>query len=101
LSRKLIVLPEAEAELAAAAEWYESRRAGLGVELMATVDAALADIQASPERSALWRKDRPYRRHLLRRFPFAVFHTASVADVVVVAFAHAKRRPGYWLDRVR
>jgi toxin ParE1/3/4 len=101
LSRTLILLPEAEAELAAAAEWYESRRAGLGVDLIATVDAALADVQASPERSSLWRKDRPYRKCLLRRFSFAIFHTVSIEDVVVVAIAHAKRRPGYWLDRVR
>jgi toxin ParE1/3/4 len=101
LSRRLIVLPEAEAELAAAAEWYESKRVGLGLDFIATVDVALAEVLACPDRFPLWREDRPYRKCLLRRFPFAIFHAVSGDDIVVVAFAHAKRRPGYWLDRVR
>ena len=41
MTRILRVRPEAETELAAAAEWYESRKPGLGVELVASVDQAL------------------------------------------------------------
>ena len=37
---RILNLPEAEDELSAAVEWYESRRTGLGVELMAAVDEA-------------------------------------------------------------
>jgi len=36
----LRVLPEAEEELAEAARWYETKRVGLGVELVAIVDGA-------------------------------------------------------------
>ena len=36
---RLRVESDAEEELTAAAEWYESRRAGLGVELVAVIDA--------------------------------------------------------------
>ena len=38
---RLRVESDAEEELTAAAEWYESRRAGLGVELVAVIDGAL------------------------------------------------------------
>ncbi len=38
MSRELIVRPEAEAELAQAFEWYESRIPGLGLEFIRAVD---------------------------------------------------------------
>jgi plasmid stabilization system protein ParE len=99
--RVLHVLPEAEQELAAAAEWYESKRVGLGVELVASVDRALDEIRDAPLSCALWRSDRPYRHKVLRRFPYVIFFRPDDDAVEVVAFAHAKRSPGYWLSRVR
>ncbi len=44
------VEPEAKQELAAAAAWYEERREGLGLELMAEVDAVFAAIARNPSR---------------------------------------------------
>lgn len=40
------------------------------------------------------------RRALLPRFPYAVICMDLQTEVRVLAVAHAKRRPGYWLDRV-
>src|SRR5947209_17260624 len=98
--RSLRVLPEAEEELAAAAEWYESKRAGLGVELVAIVDRAFDAIKDAPFAYAQWRADRPYRQVLLTRFPYVVFFRIDGDAIEIMAVAHAKRRPGYWLDRV-
>lgn len=97
--RRLRVDPAAEAELSAAVRWYESMRAGLGVDFLAAIDEALERTRAGPESFPIWRRGHPFRRHVLRRFPFVIFFTASEAQVDVVAFAHAKRRPGYWNDR--
>ncbi len=73
MKRRLVVLPEAEEEISAAAEWYESQKTGLGVELMAG---------------------------LLTRFPYVIFYELVGRDRVdVVAVAHARRKPGYWLER--
>jgi plasmid stabilization system protein ParE len=95
----LVVEPEAEEELAQAAEWYESRRPGLGVELVAVIDRAMASIVAGPTRYQLWRSDRAYRKFVVSRFPYVIFFRVEGESVVVVAIAHAKRRPGYWVDR--
>ena len=73
MNRRLSVLPEAEDELSAAALWYESKRAGLGVEFVAAIDAALERILDHPEASAVWSRGRPFRRHVVERFPFAIF----------------------------
>ncbi len=94
-----LVSPEAEEELAEAAEWYEKRRAGLGLELVAVVDSALEAIAGAPLSHPLWRSDRPYRKKVLQRFPYVLFFSCEDNVVVVVAIAHAKRRPGYWAQR--
>lgn len=61
---------EAEEELVAAAAWYEEKPAGLGIELVARLDAALEQVAATPESCPLWRPDRPYRQKVLSRFPY-------------------------------
>ena len=95
--RRLRIRPEAEAEILSATEWYESKRPGLGVEFLAGVDQAFEQILDAPEASPVWQP--PFRKHLLRRFPYVVFFTASTETIEVVAVAHRRRRPGYWRDR--
>jgi plasmid stabilization system protein ParE len=97
LKRRLIVRPDAEAELTGAAAWYEEKREGLGEQFVAAVDSALSAIEDSPEIWPCWKRERPYRKYVVRRFPFIVFFTVEAATVTIVAIAHAKRRPGYWL----
>ena len=99
MKRTLRVLPDAEAELQSAAMWYEEKRRGLGIEFVAVVDRAFRAVLENPEACPIWRADRPYRRRFLKRFPYVVFFDIDAATVEIVAVAHAKRRPGYWLDR--
>lgn len=95
-------LSEAEEELTEAAAYYEARRRGLGVEFIMAVDAAFSTIADAPLAFPRWRDDRSYRKYVLQRFPYLIFYTCSQLDdeVMVVAVAHAKRRPGYWLSRM-
>jgi len=79
--------------------WYESREKGLGVEFVALVDEAFRRIADSPERWPLWREGRPYRKKVVRRFPYTVFFTTDGESATVLAVAHQRRRPGYWVDR--
>ncbi len=95
----LRILPEAEAEIGEAAHWYESKRAGLGAEFVAVVDTVFEAIVEAPRASPVWKPKAAYRRAALRRFPYVVFFHIVDGDVEVVAVAHAKRRPGYWLAR--
>lgn len=101
MKRTLRVLPEAEAELQSAAVWYEQKRRGLGIEFVAVVDRAFDSILENPEACPAWRADRPYRKHFLKRFPYVVLFRIDAPTVEIIAVAHAKRRPGYWLDRLR
>jgi hypothetical protein len=40
------------------------------------------------------------RRFLLDRFPFALVVVVREHDLVVVAFHHQRRKPGYWKPRL-
>ena len=39
----------------------------------------------------------PYRRRVLLDVPYLVFYMVELDVVEVLAVAHAKRRPGYWI----
>jgi hypothetical protein len=79
----------------------EDAPAGLGEALLAAVDDALMRIAESPPSFPRDRFDDRARRALVSRFPYAIVFVVHEADVRIVAFAHAKRLPGYWLRRVR
>lgn len=41
------------------------------------------------------------RRYVLRRFPYAIIYRGGPEEIVIVAYAHQRRRPGYWRSRLR
>lgn len=94
---------EAEPELVAAAEWYEVRREGLGQDFIEEVVRAAEAIQASPRAWAAWpgvRSDLGIRRFVLARFPFSLPYQIGQNRIIILAIAHTRRRPRYWLKRV-
>ncbi|MEM9460049.1 MAG: type II toxin-antitoxin system RelE/ParE family toxin [Myxococcota bacterium] len=96
--------PEADDELLAAFDWYEARRPGLGQEFTDAVDEAVTRLAALPEASTPVPKippDIPARRVFLKRFPYTVVFMRVEEEIVVLAYAHMKRKPGYWLPRVQ
>jgi toxin ParE1/3/4 len=94
----LITHPEAQAELEAAADWYEQQEEGLGTEFLTAIEKALEAIQRSPKVFSPF-KNTSIRKHVLRRFPYVIFYQELRENLWILAFAHGKRKPGYWLRR--
>lgn len=101
MRRSLIVRKPAEIEAAEAIVWYEQRRSGLGRQLLESIERALSEIAERPTAWPLWSPKGDYRKYALSRFPFVIFYKNEDTTVVIVAIAHSKRRPGYWLPRER
>lgn len=102
MSRKLKISPEARRELREAVAWYETHGHGLGRELLAAVREDLRRIEANPAAGSLLESVHDAvgaRRVLLKRFPYAIIYIQLEAHVRVLAFAHLRRRPGYWKNR--
>ena len=97
---KLTVLQAAELEAAAAAIY---RQAGLGNEFLSEVSQALAMIGSNPQACSpleYYTGRYDVRRHVLRRFPFMIVFANFADETLVVAIAHVRRQPLYWLDRI-
>ena len=96
--------PEVPDELAEVVVWYEGKRRGLGEEFLDEIGAILPLVGSRPR--SFPRLDGvdaklDIRRALLARFPYALVFLILEEGVRILAVAHAKRRPGYWLGRVR
>jgi plasmid stabilization system protein ParE len=92
------VVADAEAEFEAAARWYDEH-AGLRAEFVEAIDQAIFAIAEAPDRYPLWRSGPAYRMFVVRRFPYLVLYRLHDDYVEVIAFAHTRRRPGYWKSR--
>lgn len=92
-------LPPAEIELREAAGYYEQQRSGVGRRLLESVEALVARLTKFP---ALGHKLKGEFRVLpIPGFPHALVYQERVDELLIVALAHAKRRPGYWRGRIR
>jgi len=98
MSRRLVVRPEAEGEMADAFDWYEARVSGLGSEFLLCVDAVFSAILRSPQQYP--RVHKIVRRALTRKFPYEVFFVEDDERVVVLSVFHAKREPKRWQGRI-
>jgi toxin ParE1/3/4 len=95
---------DARTELAAAASWYEERSPGLGDDFAVEVLRALEAIEEAPETWPPWpgvQHSPVIHRFLLPGFPFALPYIVLKDRIVILAIAHVRQRPGYWLKRTR
>jgi plasmid stabilization system protein ParE len=90
--------PEARAELREARRWYYDLSPLSAMAFANAVDNAITRIRESPTGNPL--AEQGTRKFILQRFPFNIFYLPGEAEIVVVAVAHQKRRPGYWSNRV-
>lgn len=93
----LILRPAAAADVEEAFRWYEARRDGLGDEFLEVVQSGLYSIGSHPQASPVVHRD--IRRHLLPRFPYALFYRLIEGESVVIGCFHAKRHPRLWGSR--
>jgi len=97
-TRRLILTPEAFADIRAARRWYEERRKGLGTAFELALEATLSRLQRMPEAHPLVLP--PFRRAVIRRFPYEVFYR-DADDIVIVMVFHTAQDPARAIERLR
>jgi plasmid stabilization system protein ParE len=91
------ILSPAEWEYTEALCWYAERSQRAAERFDDEFDRALEAIVSDPHRFP--RIDERHRFYLMHRYPYQVIYRTEHDEVIVVAVAHAKRRPGYWEGR--
>ena len=91
--RRLIVGRGAKGEMKGAGEYYESEGSEeLKEEFIAEVDRAFGVLRQNAFVGSPYHLQ-PFRKYVLRRFPFNVFYSVKSDVVYVVALAHHSRKP--------
>jgi len=101
--REVVYEHRALQELHHEVRWYERRARGIGERLLAQIEERIGEIAAAPESFPRDANHPRARRALMprRTFPFSiVFSLREDGVIFIIAVAHAKRRPGYWLRRM-
>ena len=97
--KPVVFLPEAEQEMIEAAKYYQLQASGLGVDYLSEAERAVQSIAESPRTWPVI--EGGLRRRLIRRFPFGILYRIAPTEIVIIAIAHLKRRPGYWKKRIK
>lgn len=94
---RLVAEPLVDLDVAAAYEWYEKERAGLGREFLDELRATYDRVADGPLKYQHLRSG--IRRALVRRFPYGVYFAVEDDAIVVLAVLHASRDPAEWQRR--
>ena len=91
--------PDAEAEFLESVGFYESKVRGLGEAFINEFESLIDSVCESPKQ---WKIEcEPnLRRASLSRFPFAIIYREQQTTIQILAVAHDRRRPQYWLKRL-
>lgn len=91
--------PAAEAELLELVGYYQSKVPGLGSAFIDELEALTDLIGQSPK---AWKVELPpdIRKAPLYRFPLSIIYRETPGGFQVLALAHDRRRPQFWLGRL-
>lgn len=78
-------------------DWYAERSTQAAERFVDAVNAALEKVATNP--TQFTSADGVHRECPVKKFPFRIVYRLVEDRVLVVAIAHAKRRPGFWRKR--
>ncbi|MTV38450.1 type II toxin-antitoxin system RelE/ParE family toxin [Duganella radicis] len=94
----LIIAPAALAELQDAADFYAAHGGlNLAQAFITEFERVANLVQSNPLLGATYQ--RKWHRYFLSKFPFTLVYQIRADELVILAVAHNRRRPGYWKKR--
>lgn len=99
---RVVFNPSVEHDVAEAAVWYETRRAGLGREFIEEVICVWRGLADNPQLGARKHPTKNIRWRYPERFPYRVIYEVdeTMQKVVVLAVFHAARHDTNWKQRL-
>ena len=100
MSYRLDIRPDALADIAQAAAWYEERQAGLGERFTREVIASADALLPNPLLYRLRHRRLGARWCFPANFPYRIVYRVTSETITVVAVVHAARRDRHWRQRL-
>jgi len=87
----LILLLQADRDIQSAFQRYENYQAGRGEIFIRQLDFALTLLRQHPEIAPVYAG--PYRRMLVRDFPYGIFYQRQSTRLIIVAIVDLRQNP--------
>jgi plasmid stabilization system protein ParE len=97
MTRRIILSPDAEADIRSSYRWYQRRETDAAERFKAEIKLILDRIARRPFEFP--RVNDVVRRALVARFPYALYFTPHRNCVFVIAVLHQRRAETLWSDR--
>ena len=88
----------AQQEIDEAVAWFNEQVDGRGLVFLDELDRVVRLVKSYPFAST--KIERDIRRCLFARFPYSLIYGVEEQTIVVIAVAHSRRSPRYWIDRL-
>jgi plasmid stabilization system protein ParE len=98
MRKSIRIQSQAQEEINQAFDWYFLRNPEAASAFLTEIGTALARIVSHPQLYPIYTKNT--RRCVLANFPYSAIYQEKDEVILIVALAHAKRRPGYWRGRI-
>jgi plasmid stabilization system protein ParE len=96
--KRLCIQSHAQEEIDQAFNWYFQRSPAAAEAFLTEIGSSISQIASHPQLYSAYTKRT--RRPVMSSFPYSVVFQEKDDTILIVAVAHAKRRPGYWQGRV-
>jgi plasmid stabilization system protein ParE len=100
MSFRVVLRPDAEADLHHAATWYEAQTVGLGCQFVEAVSHTIDALSANPLLTSRRHRRRNIRWVYPPRFPYRIIYEVENDTVTVISVLHAARHDRHWRDRL-
>ncbi len=95
--------PEAVTEFDTAVRWYEAQERGIGLALIDRAQQAREDVSDWPNAAPPFTTTDDgtvIRSKAVRGYPYRIVYTVEPDAILILAYAHERREPGYWFHRL-
>jgi plasmid stabilization system protein ParE len=89
--------PQAQRDADGAEEWYAARSVLAARAFLTELFSSVEAVRAAPERWSSYLSGT--LRYYFPKFPFSLIYRVSDGTITVVAVAHHRRKPRYWITR--
>ena len=88
MKRRVIVRPQAEADIASAIRWYDKQRVGLGDDFLRELEFTFARLSEKMSHRVSYKR---YSVIQADRFPYKLFYTVGRDEIRIARVIHEKR----------
>ncbi|MGF1656950.1 MAG: hypothetical protein ACFCU3_08240 [Verrucomicrobiales bacterium] len=96
---ELVILFSADTDIQTAFEFYEAFQSGRGEVFMLHLDMAFGQLRAFPDAAPIFYE--PYRRLLVKGFPYGIFYTLEGRRIIVCGVMDLRQDPEVLRRRFR